>query len=79
MRLGKLGEQVVLKSPKAFDRIKFVYSEIADNSIYYARRKKRDDDARMSYFKELENEDLNGIFMRDIIMEEMKSDDTRLQ
>lgn len=79
MKLGKLGEQIVLKSQKAFDAIKFVDYEIADNSIYYAKRKSRDEEARAAYIKELENEDLDGIFMRDIIREEMKPNDPRLR
>ncbi len=79
MKLGKLGEQFVLKSPKAFEAIKFLDYTVADNTIYYAKRKARDDEAREAYQKELENEDLEGIFMRDIIREEIKQDDPRLR
>ena len=79
MRLGKLGEQYVLKSAKAFNQIEFKSAELADNTIYYARRKTRDDEARNAFFAELEREDVNGIYMRDIIREEMKSDDIRLR
>lgn len=79
MRLGKLGEQFVLKSKKAFDAIKFLDYTVADNSVYYFKRKARDDEARATYNKEIENEDLDGIFMRDIIREAMKSDDSRLR
>lgn len=79
MKLGKLGEQFVLKSPKAFEAIKFLDYTVADNTIYYAKRKARDDEARETYQKELENEDLEGIFMRDIIREEIKQDDPRLR
>lgn len=79
MRLGKLGEQFVLKSPKAFDAIKFVDYTVADNAVYYAKRKARDDEARNAYMKELESEDINGIFMRDIIREELRQDDPRLR
>lgn len=79
MRLGKLGEQFVLKSPKAFEAIRFIDYTIADNTVYYAKRKARDDDARAAYMKELEANDINGIFMRDIIREEIKADDPRLR
>ncbi|MGN0141900.1 MAG: DUF3990 domain-containing protein [Roseburia sp.] len=79
MRLGKLGEQFVLKTPKAFEAIKFVSYEVADNTIYYARRKVRDDAARAAFFAELEKEDMNGIYMRDLIREEVKADDPRLR
>lgn len=79
MRLGKLGEQYVLKTEKAFNQIKFKSAELADNTIYYARRKMRDDEARNAFFKELEKEDINGIYMRDIIREGMTKDDIRLR
>lgn len=78
MRLGKLGEQFVLKSQKAFDTIKFLDYSVADNTVYYFKRKARDDEARAAYREEVENEDLDGIFMRDIIREAMKADDPRL-
>ena len=79
MRLGKLGEQYVLKSEKAFHQIVFKTAELADNTIYYARRKIRDDEARNAFFAELEKEDLNGIYIRDIIREGMTSDDVRIR
>lgn len=79
MRLGKLGEQVVLKSKKSFDEIKFLSYEACNNTIYYAKRKARDREARESFNAELEKEDLNGLFMRDIIREEVMPDDARLR
>ena len=79
MRLGKLGEQFVLKSPKAFEAIRFSEYTVADNTIYYAKRKARDDEARAAYMKKLEKDDLGGIFMRDIIREEIRQDDPRLR
>lgn len=79
MKLGKLGEQFVLKSEKAFDAIHFLDYTIADNSVYYAKRKARDEQARDAFHKELENDDVNGIYIRDIIREEMKPDDVRLR
>ena len=79
MRLGKSGEQFVLKSPKAFESIKFVSYKSADNTVYYARRKVRDDEARAGFFAELEKEDIDGLYMRDIIREEVKADDPRLR
>ena len=79
MRLGKLGEQYVLKSPRAFEAIKFIDYTVADNTVYYAKRKARDDEARTAYMRELEKDGINGIFMRDIIREEIRSDDPRLR
>lgn len=79
MKLGKLKEQFVLKSKKAFDSISFLDYIIADNSMYYAKRKVRDEKAREAFKKELENDDIDGIYMRDIIKEKMKQDDIRLR
>lgn len=79
MRLGKLGEQFVLISSAAFDKIKFLSYEIADNTEYYAKRKSRDDEARAAFRAELEKDDLNDLYMRDIIREEVKPNDPRLR
>ena len=81
MRLGNLGEQFVLKSSKAFDLIQFNKSEAVDGDIYFPKRKKRDVDARDEY---LNNERSSArargdIFMLDILREEMKRNDERLQ
>ena len=79
MRLGKLGEQFVLKTEKAFEAIKYVGHQPADNTIYYARRKARDDEARAAFMAELEREDMDGLFMRDIIREGVTADDACLR
>jgi hypothetical protein len=50
-----------------------------DNTEYYAKRKARDDEARAAYKAELENDDLNGLYMRDILREELTPDDPRLR
>ena len=79
MRFGKLGEQFVLKSRTAFDRIQFLGYEEADNAIYYRLRKRRDELARRAYLETVKITDLEGVFMRDVIREEMTADDPRLQ
>ena len=79
MGLGKLGEQFVLKSPTAFEKIRFVSYEIADNTVYYAKRKVRDDEARAAFRAELEKDDIDGLYMRDMIREGVKADDPRLR
>lgn len=79
MQLGKLGQQYVLMSEKAFDQIQFMGYEIADSREYYPKRKARDDAARADYMRELEHDDIEGIFMRDIIREKMEASDERLQ
>lgn len=79
MKLGKLGEQFVLKSQKAFEQIKFKSYESVDSTIYYAKRKTRDETARNDYLSELDKDDIDGLFMRDIIREEVMPDDARLR
>lgn len=79
MKLGKLGEQFVLKSREAFEAIQFVSYVASDNTIYYARRKARDDAARSAFFAELERDDMDGIYIRDLIRGEVKADDPRLR
>ena len=63
----------------AFEKLQFVSYEIADNTQYYAKRKARDDEARASFRAELERDDLDGLYMRDIIREEVQTDDPRLR
>ena len=82
MKLGELGEQVVLMSPKAFERIRFIKYEIADGSIYHNRRMERDERARRAYLDN-HGEDfsvtINDLFVRDIISQQVKNDDPRLR
>lgn len=79
MHLEKLGEQFVLKSQKAFQCIQFLNAESVDSTQYYPKRKARDEEARAAYRTELEKDDMNGLYMRDIIREEVKPDDPRLR
>lgn len=75
--LGELGIQIMIKSEKAFESLSYLGYEKVENSIYLKKRMTRDDNARRKYREELEQEDMDGIFMRDIIREEMKNDDLR--
>ena len=79
MRLGKLGEQIVLKSKKSFSQIYFLDYETADNAEYYPKRKMRDEEARAAFMKEAEKDDIDGIYMRDIIREKMVNGDERIR
>jgi hypothetical protein len=81
MRLGKLDEQIILKSEKAFQTIKFVGYEKVDHKAYFSRRVQRDNKARSEYRTYLKNKkfDKNDIYIIDILREEMKNDDQRLQ
>ena len=79
MRLGQLGEQVALKSKKAFGRLRYSGNVLAEAKAYYPKRLARDTAARETFKKEASNPDLDGIFMRDILREHMKRDDARLR
>ncbi len=68
MRLGKLGEQIVLKSKKAFKHISYVSSEIAEASVYYPKKYDRDLKARRDYAAERSKENrLNDVYIIDIL------------
>lgn len=80
MRLGKLGEQIVLISQEAFRRIQYVSSSFAEAEIYYKKKIERDRAARKAYRK-TRNEDItpDELLIVDIIRGEMKNDDPRLR
>ncbi len=80
MRLGKLGEQVVLQSKKSFDCLEFVDYEAADQTIYYPLRKQRDDQAREEFKKQRSKAKASkGTYIIDILREEWKNNDPRIQ
>ncbi|MGN0337628.1 MAG: DUF3990 domain-containing protein [Lachnospiraceae bacterium] len=80
MHLGKLGEQVVLKSKKAFERITFLDSIPAQKEEYFAKKMMRDKEARRDYRKSKKQAaDMNDVFMLDIMREGMTNGDQRLQ
>ena len=80
MLLGKLGNQFVLKSREAFDRIHFIGYEPAESRLWYAKKMFRDQTARREYFDIEKNRRQKGdIYITQIMDEEMKSDDTRLR
>ena len=77
MRLGKLGEQIVLKSKFAFDRIRYEGFDIAEKEKYYVLRKSRDDEANQLYLDMLEEED-DGLYIQDIMRGGIRNDDPRI-
>ena len=77
MKLGKLGEQIVLKSQFAFSRIKFEGFEVAEKEEFYVLRKSRDDEANQLYLEMLE-EDSDGLYIQDIIRGGITNDDPRI-
>lgn len=81
MQLGTLGEQVVLLSERSFGQIEFAGYDVADYREYYYMRAKRDQNARTAYANRKENFEqlMDDIFILDIMREDMKYDDPRLQ
>ncbi|MBQ9157527.1 MAG: DUF3990 domain-containing protein [Eubacterium sp.] len=80
MRLGKLGEQIVLKSQEAFNHIRFVGAEPAMAATYYEKKTARDRAARRAYRATKRAADgINELFMLDIMREEIKNGDPRLR
>lgn len=81
MKLGELGEQIVLMSRKAFEKIRFTEYEIVDGSIYNPLRTERESRAKKAYLNnhgmdfEVSSTDL---FVRDILNGQVKNNDPRL-
>ena len=77
MKLGRLGEQIVLKSQFAFSKIQYEGFEIAEKERYYVLRKARNDDANQAYFDILEEAE-DGLFIQDIMRGGITNDDPRI-
>ena len=77
MKLGKLGEQIVLKSQFAFSRIRFEEFDVAEKEEFYVLRKARDDEANRLYLELLEEES-DGLYIQDIIRGGITNDDSRI-
>lgn len=76
MKYGGLGEQIVLKSEKAFERIRFCDFERIDYSIWYPKKEERDRLARKRYYDFDKNRYIRGdIYIMNIIEKEMKKGD----
>ena len=81
MTLGKLGTQTALLSPKAFDAISFEGFDFAAADDYYPAYCSRDESARQAYVKSIKNNATyaKDLFIIDILREEIKRDDARIQ
>lgn len=79
MRLGKLGEQIVLKSQKAFEQIKFIGYEDVDAGEYFNKKREREREARQEYRRsKTVTANVDDLFILDIMREEIKNGDARL-
>jgi hypothetical protein len=81
MYLGNLGIQIMVKSKKAFNALQFAGYEAVNGEEYFPKRTERDAKARESYLNggryglRLESD----IFMIDILRQEIKNEDLRIQ
>ena len=74
MRLGKLGEQVVVKSKRAFVALTFVEAIKAPRHEYFAKYKSRDEEARAKYHQIASKPVAeNEIYVLDIIRSNWKN------
>lgn len=79
MKLGNLGEQIVLKSERAFERIYFEGVERVPYNHYGPLRDVRDHEARAGYRRMLNEDPFGGLRIVDIVREGMTADDPRLR
>ena len=77
MQLGKLGEQIVIKSKFSFSNLKYEGFDIAEKDQYYVLRKARDDEANQLYLDMLEEES-DGLYIQDIMRGGIKNNDPRI-
>ena len=80
MRLGHLGEQVVIRSAAAYEALFYLSSAMADRDIYYPRRMARDASARKQ-FRDIQAEDAqtDAVYIVDMIRQNWQNDDPRLR
>lgn len=79
MHLGKLGEQIVLKSKKAFRALRFEGSEPVEASVYYPLKTERDRAAQRAYRASRSAANgINELYMLDIMREGIRHGDPRL-
>ena len=79
LKLGNLGEQIVLKSQRAFDALRFIEADKAFANEWYPKKIKRESDARNEYFNNAKMKRQKGdLYINQIIDEEMEANDERL-
>ena len=77
MRLGKLGEQIVVKSQYAFSKLRYEGCEVAEKDKFFATRKARDDEAKRAYL-DIQEEGSDGIYIQDILRGGISNEDPRI-
>ena len=80
MELGRLGEQIMLRSEEAFRRLSFTGYETVPHAQWYARRQARDRQAREAYFQmERNRRRKDDLYIAQIMDQEIRADDVRLR
>lgn len=68
MTLGKLGEQVVIRSRAAFDTLRFIDAESVNSDVFYPKRMSRDRQARNDYLSMLtERPTADAVYISNLI------------
>jgi hypothetical protein len=77
--LGKLGEQIVIKSERAFERLMFQDAEVADAEEYYTKKIIRDREARQAYRNDIKKHSkVNETLITDIMRGTVSIDELRI-
>lgn len=80
MKLGNLGEQITIKSRKAFDALCFRGFEFVPSEIWFPKKNLRRNNARREYLNAERRRRVPGeLFITTIIDEEMRNNDSRLR
>lgn len=80
LRLGNLGQQIMLRSKKAFKSIRYQGNESVAASEWFAKKINRERRAREEYFAMDKDSYIRGdLYMARIIDEEVTADDPRLR
>lgn len=80
MRLGKLGEQIVLKSEKSYSHIRFLKTETVRATEWFDKKALRDREARRAYRRSRGRADgATELYMLDILREGITNGDARLR
>ena len=73
MRLGNLGHQYVIRSPRMFDRIRFLEAVPVDGGVYFPKRMQRDQSARKEFRRMLDQEAGEGRYLSDLMRENKRT------
>ena len=80
LKLGNLGEQIVLKSKKAFEQLEYIESINAPAKTYFDKRTQRSNLARFDFLSNKQGAfNKDSIYLADLIRGNVNPDDPRLQ